>query len=213
MEPLAAQREVRLQVEAPGKPVTLSTDPVVAEQVLVNMLSQAVGQAGPETLHVTLETAGEQATLTLRYFPESETAAAPAINLVVAQLVDRLGWTARQRGEPEGLRTITLRMAARGPAVLVIDDNEGLVNLLERYLTDQACRVIAAADGQEGLGLAQEMTPDAIVLDVMMPEMHGWEVLQRLRNHPKTANIPVVICSVETCKNPSPHQLFHLEKP
>jgi Amt family ammonium transporter len=44
--------------------------------------------------------------------------------------------------------------------------------------------------------LTQELLPDVIVLDVMMPGMHGWEVLQRIRNHPQTAQIPVIICSV-----------------
>jgi CheY-like chemotaxis protein len=48
--------------------------------------------------------------------------------------------------------------------------------------------------------LAEESLPDAIALDVMMPGMHGWEVLQRLRNQPQTAAIPVVIISV--FKNP-----------
>jgi CheY-like chemotaxis protein len=71
-----------------------------------------------------------------------------------------------------------------------------LVRLVERYLTDHAYRVVPAMDSQEGLRLAQDLLPDAIVLDVMMPGMHGWEVLQRLRNHPKTGGIPVIICSV-----------------
>jgi Amt family ammonium transporter len=56
--------------------------------------------------------------------------------------------------------------------------------------------VVAATSSQEGLHLAQTLEPDAIVLDIMMPEMDGWELLQRLRAHPKTQEIPVVICSV-----------------
>ena len=87
-------------------------------------------------------------------------------------------------------------VTAHGPTVLVIDDNDGLVKLVQRYLTDRDCRVIAATNGEEGLRLAQELLPDAIVLDVMMPEMDGWELLQRLRNRPQTATIPVIICSV-----------------
>jgi CheY-like chemotaxis protein len=56
--------------------------------------------------------------------------------------------------------------------------------------------VVVAVNGEEGLRLAQEVLPDAIVLDVMMPEMQGWEVLQRLHSDPPTASIPVVVCSV-----------------
>ena len=87
-------------------------------------------------------------------------------------------------------------MAAHQPAILVIDDNEGLVKLLDNYLSGHACQVRAAANGPDGLRLAQELLPDAIVLDVMIPEMNGWEVLQRLKNHLHTAEIPVIMCSV-----------------
>ena len=44
--------------------------------------------------------------------------------------------------------------------------------------------------------MAEEASPDAIVLDVMMPGMHGWEFLQRLRNQPQTRDIPVLVCSI-----------------
>ena len=98
--------------------------------------------------------------------------------------------------QPGGTLVKILHMATCGPRVLVIDDNEGLAEMLDRYLTGHACRVTAATSGREGLRLAQELVPDAIVLDVMMPDMDGWDVLQRLRVHPRTANIPVIIYSV-----------------
>lgn len=87
-------------------------------------------------------------------------------------------------------------MGGQGPTVLVIDDNQGLVELLQRYLADQTCSILAATSGAEGVCLAQATVPDAIVLDVMMPQMAGWEVLQRLRNDPRTVHIPVLVCSV-----------------
>jgi CheY-like chemotaxis protein len=80
--------------------------------------------------------------------------------------------------------------------VLVIDDNEGLIALVERYLSTQICRVIKAGNGPDGLQLAQDFTPDAIILDIMLPKIDGWEVLQRLRADARTMNIPVIVCSV-----------------
>lgn len=193
---LAAQRDVSFYAEVPQEPIIISTDPVVAEQVLLNTLSHVVQQSCPGTLRLALAAEGEQASLTLSCFPEPEAANAPVVNLAVAQLVDRLGWTVSQEERAEGNRIVTLHMTARGPTVLVVDDNEGLVELLQRYLTDQACRVVAAMSGQEGLLLAEEAPPDAIVLDVMMPGMHGWEFLQRLRNQPHTSDVPVIVCSI-----------------
>lgn len=196
VEQLAAQRAIGLHIEVPSEPVIVSADPVVAQQVLVNALSHAVQQAQAGTLEVTLVAEKEQARLTLRYTPDPKATDALVINDVVAQLVDRLGWKVKQEDQPEGARVVTLRMGTHGSTVLVVDDNEGLVELLERYLAGCACRMVAATSGQEGLQLAQELAPDAIVLDVMMPGMDGWELLQILHTRPQTAAIPVMICSV-----------------
>jgi CheY-like chemotaxis protein len=91
---------------------------------------------------------------------------------------------------------VELSFGKNMPTLLVIDDYEGLSRLLKRYLAGHPCRVLAATDGLSGLSLAREIQPDAVILDVMMPNMDGWEVLQRLRNHPDTKHIAVIICSV-----------------
>ena len=98
-----------------------------------------------------------------------------------------------RRGRTE--RAIVVGLPAHGPTVLIVDDNAGLVDLLQRYLADQPYRVMTATGGREGLRLAREAAPSVIVLDVMMPEMDGWEILQRLRTYPDTAQTPVIICS------------------
>lgn len=191
-----AQRNVALHLETPPKPTVISTDPSVAQQVLINALSHTLRQTQSGTLHLALRTDKKQVSLSLRYTPEPESANIPGISRVITQLADRLGWTVKQEDQPGRTRTITLYMTAHCPSVLVIDDNQGLVELLDEYLTGHACQVISATSGPEGLRLAQEQVPDAVVLDVMIPEMDGWEVLQRLRNHPQTVGIPVIICSV-----------------
>ena len=196
VERLALQRDVSLRAEIPPEPAIISADPTMAQQVLVSLLSHAVQQGQPGALLLTLTVGRGEASLFLRYMPERKTPGVPVVNPVVAQLADRLGWTVRETSEPDGRRAITLHMAMRGPTVLVIDDNEGLVELLDRYLTGHACRVVPAASGREGLELAEAIKPDAIVLDVMMPEVDGWEVLQTLRTRPQTASVPIIVCSV-----------------
>lgn len=213
VERMASQRGVDLHLDVPSEPVVVSTDPVVARQVLISTLSQAVQQAQPGILGLRLvapedhygdtkggtkaDTGGDdQASIVLSYAPDPSASGTFVVSPVVSQLTERLGWVVTQEDRSGSERSVALHMAIYGPTVLVIDDNEGLVELLGRYLTGQACRVMAAASGQAGLRLAQETVPDAIVLDVMMPGMDGWELLQRLRTHPQTANIPVLICSV-----------------
>lgn len=80
--------------------------------------------------------------------------------------------------------------------LLVIDDSEGLAELFRRYLTGEDYRLVGAQDVIQGLRLAEEHSPDVIVLDVMMPQQDGWEVLQLLRNRQRTRYIPVLVCSV-----------------
>jgi len=193
---MASQRAVHVQLDIPQDPILVSTDPVIARQVLVNTLSMVIGQAQPGIVHIALSAKKELVSITVHYRPEPGAADIFATNRIITQLAHRLGWAVKQTDQPKGTRTADMQIAIHCPTVLVIDDNEGLVALLEDYLTGHACRVIPALSGHEGLQLAQEMLPNAIVLDVMMPKMDGWELLQRLRNHSYTADIPVIICSV-----------------
>jgi CheY-like chemotaxis protein len=196
VERLAQQRGVDFHVTMPRAPLILFTDPTAARQVFISVFSHVARQARPGTVHANLLGNGELAILALHYVLEPQWAHLPALEPVVMRLMERLGWILGQDDRQGYLRSITVYLLARGSTLLVIDDNEGLVQLLERYLTDQAGRIIAASNGTEGVRLAQELRPDAIVLDIMMPEVDGWEVLQTLRNHPRTAQIPVIICSV-----------------
>ncbi|MCG8346334.1 MAG: response regulator, partial [Chloroflexales bacterium] len=174
---LAAQQQVQLQIETPPEPVIAATEPIIARQALVSTVSHAIQLAQPGQLRLHLATDQKEARLTLAYTLKATVATTPPVKPIVAQLADRLGWTVQQASEAKNQYTETWHIPTQGPMILVIDDNEGLVELLERYLTGQACRVAAAASGQEGLRMAHELGPDVVVLDVMMPEMDGWEVL------------------------------------
>jgi signal transduction histidine kinase/CheY-like chemotaxis protein len=81
-------------------------------------------------------------------------------------------------------------------AILVCDDDEGIRTVVNHHLTRQGYTVIEAASGDEALTLANCNHVEAILLDLYMPGLSGWETLQRLRNTPATAHIPVVILSV-----------------
>jgi CheY-like chemotaxis protein/transposase len=193
---LARQRNVTLHIETPTVPIIIYTDPAIAQQVLISTLSRAIQQAEPGNLFMTLVASQARAALTLRY-ARAPGAADSALSPVTAQLAERLGWAVEEEEhQTTGEQSISLSMTAHGPTILVIDDNEGLVDLISRYLSNHACRVVTALSGEEGLRLAQELIPDAILLDVMMPLMDGWEVLQTLATRLQTAAIPVIVCSV-----------------
>ncbi len=196
VKPLATERDLRIAVEMPAEPLMVSTDPLLAEQILLTVISRALSQAEPGVLRLAVESTADRATISLRFFPDPRAANSLIVDAVVTELAEQLRWDVTQRDLEAGARCVAIQAALSGPLVLVIDDNEGLVTLLQRYLTDQACRVVVATTGAEGLRLAQELKPAAVVLDIMMPDMHGWAVLQDLRARRQTAQIPVIICSV-----------------
>jgi DNA-binding response OmpR family regulator len=68
--------------------------------------------------------------------------------------------------------------------ILVIDDEPELVKLLDYNLSKAGYLVLSARDGESGLAAARKHAPDAIILDVMMPGLDGWEVCKRLRQDP-----------------------------
>ncbi len=83
--------------------------------------------------------------------------------------------------------------SARPPRVLVADDDPAVRSILTINLEDVGYQVIEAGDGDEALWLARRALPDLILLDVMMPGLDGMDVLAILREHPETADIPVVL--------------------
>jgi CheY-like chemotaxis protein len=86
--------------------------------------------------------------------------------------------------------------AAEQISVLVIDDNADTLQLLQRYLTGTRYRFVGARDPDRVFALAEELSPQIIVLDVMLPRVDGWEFMGRLREHPQTRGVPVIVCTI-----------------
>lgn len=83
-------------------------------------------------------------------------------------------------------------VASEKKKLLVIDDDMDLVQVIRMFLQDQGYIVFEAYSGMWGLDMAREKLPDLVILDIEMPLMKGPEVLQTLRDDPRTASIPVL---------------------
>lgn len=83
--------------------------------------------------------------------------------------------------------------ASGRPLVLIADDEESVRQLVREVLEGAGMRTLVAADGDQVMALAAEHRPSLIILDVMMPEMDGYTALTRLRGHPATREIPVIV--------------------
>src|SRR5687767_12071103 len=77
--------------------------------------------------------------------------------------------------------------------ILVVDDDEHILRSLSQYLELEDFNVVSASSGPEALKLFEQEKPDLLVLDVMMPGMDGFQVLETLRKNPDTAHVPVLM--------------------
>jgi DNA-binding NtrC family response regulator len=83
-------------------------------------------------------------------------------------------------------------VSASGPRILIVDDVPANLNLLSDALEPFGYTILAAPSGEIALGIAERAAPDLILLDVMMPEMDGYETCRRLKQRPETQHIPVI---------------------
>ncbi|MEI7553869.1 response regulator [Candidatus Chlorohelix sp.] len=90
-----------------------------------------------------------------------------------------------------------MNIETAGRKILVIDDEPGIVDIVETNLLGEGFEVISAKDGKEGLDKIRSEFPDLVILDVMMPEMDGWQVLRELEKEPETAGIPVIMLTAK----------------
>lgn len=91
-------------------------------------------------------------------------------------------------------KTFNLRASGRSsPEILVVDDDLQALDLVEEILVPEGYKVIKASSGKEGVKLAKGRKPDLMILDLLMPEMTGFEVLNELRKEQLTKEIPVII--------------------
>lgn len=193
VEQLASLHTVSLHVDYPPDPIFISTDPSVAQQILIAIFSFAIQEAAEQAVQVTVQHRDKDILIHLHYIPRNDRST--PISTPILNLIDRLGWQLDQQHRPN-IHDLSLHITTDIHTLLLIDDNEGLTKLFARYLTGYACQVVSAHSGREGLHLARKLHPQVIVLDVMIPEMNGWELLQRLLVDPDTANIPIIVCSV-----------------
>lgn len=81
--------------------------------------------------------------------------------------------------------------------IMIVDDELEMAQLLKIELELEHYHVLCAQDGQEALALVKKVKPDLVLLDVMMPEMDGYKVLEDFKKSPATKNIPVIILTAK----------------
>ena len=200
--PLAATHQVSVQF-TPEEPLPLlAADPVAVRQILLSLLNVAITQpASGGQVRVTAHSqAWEVAIGVTCAMAAVQSPAWGAEEKASLEMAGRLaglcgGKLAIGAGDARFEATLTLPALEQLP-VLAIDDNEGTLQLMQRYAANTRYRLIGTRDPEQALELALKHSPRIVVLDVMMPRVDGWEILGRLREHPDTGHIPIIVCTI-----------------
>ncbi len=107
-------------------------------------------------------------------------------------------WAAAQAvvGAPQRLPLRRPNQGLPGTVILVVDDDASVRQLIARHLEQEGWRTVQASNAADALQLARESRPMLITLDIMMPDASGWWVLEKLKEDPQTAGIPVLVVTI-----------------
>ena len=82
--------------------------------------------------------------------------------------------------------------------VLVVDDDPSILTIASNRLQSEAVQTLTAENGAVGLSMIREHRPDVVVLDLMMPKMHGYTLIQEIRNDPSLSHVRILVTSAKT---------------
>ena len=198
---LAERHAVRLEAAMPRGLPSLAIDHVALRQVLFSLITVVMPRASGGVVAFTGAAQRWEVEFRLHClsYPSGPkpTLDGEANNLNLAQQLAQLSMATLNLSIDA--RAFDARLAVptleRLP-VLVIDDHEDTLQLLQRYAVGTRYRLIATRDSAQALRLAEEHSPQIIVLDVIMPGADGWEVMAQLQQSPLTSHIPVVVCTI-----------------
>ncbi|MCD6291404.1 MAG: response regulator [Anaerolineae bacterium] len=201
IQPLAAQYKVRLEIALPEDLPYLAVHQLALKQTLLNLLSVAIHQAQDGTVIILGRRLHQEVEVEIQC-RKAPPGTVPVVNNDQASLemahylMDMYKGKLTLLNDEERFDARLVVPALEQLPVLVIDDNADTLSLLLRYASNTRYHLIGTEDPNQVLTLVERFSPKIIVLDVMMPQVDGWELLALLKQHPLTHHIPIVVCTV-----------------
>jgi CheY-like chemotaxis protein len=191
---VASGRGIAVDVAPVPATLVAAIHPSALRQALLAAVREATERMAAGRIALTADRSGRCVRVSFEASPVADDG--PPDIRFVDEIMSWSGGSAE--GAVEGDRlTLSLLLPVADPIrVLVLDDNPDMVHFFRRYVAGSRYTIIVAEGAHAFLDLVDEISPDIIVLDVMLPEVDGWDVLMHLNTRPETCEIPVIVCSV-----------------
>ena len=192
-ENITASYGVTLTSAQIGRDLIAAVHPTTLQQILITAIRQLAEQAAADAITLGAARGADH----VRIVVSGRTASAGVLPEVpfIREVLALQGGSAEAEYSPDAV-SLSLILPAVDRKVLVVDDNVDLVHVFRRYVVGTRYRIMHLASGQDALRTIEAAPPDVVVLDVMLPDVDGWQLLATLHQHPATRAIPVVVCSV-----------------
>ena len=183
---------IQLKEVQPG--LIAAIHPSALRQVLVRAIGQLAQHMSAGVIAIEATSKGKRVNITLSGRPAA--ANGPLGSPLIQEILTAQNGTLEVRTTSESI-SFEMALPAVAPiTVLVVDDNLDLVHFYRRYTAGSRYQIVHVAQGREVFAVVESAVPDIIVLDVMLPDIDGWELLTHLHEHPATRSVPIIICSV-----------------
>ena len=198
-EQVRRKKEIDIENQVAEQLPPLAIHDVVLTQILVNLISAAINRAPEGVVKISAERREwvvDVGILTPQTNPTPPLANGSNISLAIE--LSKLSSIELGFIEDESVAfcaNLLLPIQEQIP-VLLIDDNKDALDLFHRYTAGSRYCLTSTQNPNQIFDLVHQSRPELIILDIMMPETNGWMILGTLKNHPLTAAIPVIICTI-----------------
>lgn len=199
--PLAERYAVEIHLDLADNLPDISTLSSAIRQLLLNLLNIAIFRAAQNTVAISVSVNLGKVEVTIASAPGKEgpfpgTPSEKSNQEMALRLAEICGCKLIFNVEPGAVRAVFNIPTARQYRVFVVDDNPDNFRLMQHLTNGTRYHLSATHDPALAVSLVEENPPEMILLDVMMPNIDGWEVLGRLRRHPISEAIPVIVCTI-----------------
>lgn len=180
--------------------LTVNSDRIILRQIIIRIFNLLLQKTDCHHIHLSMQQHAEDVQLLIN-LPGATFDMDQFLTFLhseenqINQWLKDLNMQLEGMPSPRGFQLIVRFIGQEKKLILVVDDQEPALKMYERYLSKTNFKIYGLSKATKVLYKAIELNPALILLDIMMPKLDGWEILQSLRLNEKTKHIPIIVCS------------------